>query len=321
MPYVTLSTLQRTVVSRYRGKFTKSINSVDLEQVNEYLTEAYVQLQDEGDIFRKLHPFNTVAGRFYHDAPSDLLNEKILPDSMEVLNTTGDPRPCYPTYRTWRTMLGLYGRFENPSNNSGPSDWSLSGHDFVTSGGTGRQIILAWPPLNSITNGGRCHYVPHPGILNRTYDQSSVTATFTNGDATVLFSGAIAAGTYQVGDAIGLKSSATALPSKWYRVTEITDTTHCQVSPVYAEATSAGSLFTISQVSPVEEWRPGLVRTAAAEYALWMLYELDEGTQSAAYYMNRWNSEKDRVISRVENTGDKVFEEIPEARRYAAYGR
>lgn len=289
-----LAELERLLISRMRNEFTKSSDFLTRPHMDLHLGQAYVEIQRHAKPYKRRDQQGTVADQVEYSLPADILDRMIIAGGVRV-DLLGDSRQiAHPELKTWDFALDTYGDFSNPNSRNGPAHWAFSEIDQ-------RQILLLWPPKNTVASTGlTIYYVPDPGNLSRVFEQDAITATFTNADATVLFDAA-ATTNMQAGDLIGRRAASADLPTIWYRIASITDSTNIELGEpggaedTYDEVTAAGSFFTVQQVSPVEINRRGLVRYAPVSYALWQIAETDRGPGAGATFFAEWQRDLTRI--------------------------
>lgn len=289
-----LADLERLVISRMRNEFTKKSDFLTRPHMDLHLGQAYVEIQRHAKPYKRRDRQGTVADQIEYDLPADILDRMVIAGGVQI-DIDGDGRRiAHPKLKTWDFATDIYGDFSNPNSRNGPNHWAFSNIDQ-------RQLLLLWPPENTVASTGlTIYYVPDPGNLSRVYEQDTITATFTNADATVLFSAA-ATTNFQAGDLIGRRAASADLPTIWYRIASITDSTNIELGEpggaedTYDEVTAAGSLFTVQQVSPVEANRRGLVRYAPANYALWKIAETDRGPGAGATFLAEWQRDLTQI--------------------------
>jgi hypothetical protein len=302
----TLADMQRGVIAMMRGVFSKTNESYGNDWIRNICSESCVEIQRECEIYTKHHSFDLVAGRSYYGLPSDLLEDRIIADTVMVSDRAGGWTS--PKQLRWGDMVKVYGDFSNPSGSSSMAHWAIGGRNMDPDAGTFRQFVLMFPPGANMTGGGSYDYIPHPGNLVRVFDQSesggSITVAFTNGLDTATFSSSMA-GNLMVDDAIGVMSSSSGLPSRWYRIADFDGTTGIVIDPPYIEPSTTTASFVVSQVSPLEWFMPGVTRTAVQRYAAWRLFEADNGHDAAHGHRQSWLAELGAIRSRV-NRGDQM---------------
>lgn len=311
--HVTLADLRRHSIARIRGVFEKT--SADLPNVllDSFITEAYVQIQRACRVWTKKYEATTTDGQLWVPVPTDLLGQLIVENSMLIKSGTATYQR--PTWREPQTLIEMYGELDDVTGD-GVADWGFGMENFDTTNASYRQFVLMPPPVTGYATGLRCHYFPHPGILNAVYDQNTVTATFTISDATVTFSSAIAS-QLVVDRMIGLKADTddSTLPTKWYRIKSVTDSTHVELDRVYEETTASGAYFTISQISYLDLYVPGVILYAPTDFVLWKIAEMDAGFNGALPFLEQWNRTLGEVKKRViGDANTEIYQPLSESR-------
>lgn len=212
-------------------------------------------------------------------APTDILDRLTPDNALSVLDTSG--KACRPIERTWEDLRGDYRNFVFDPGVAGPVAWGWDERADEPA------ILLCPPPPTAVSGGLLLDYIKDPGPLARINDTNG-TVRVTNGSAVVdnivaATDASLPNSPIAARDAFGQKASLDELPTEWYRILSIDGSgSFFTLSEAWQGATSATSLCTIAQVSPVEYKRPGLVRYAAVEWALARWWETQEGGENAA---------------------------------------
>jgi len=316
---ITLADLERMSIAQIRRVFKKTDESVDRDLLRPLISEAYVELQTESQIYQKLHTADTVQNRNYYDLPTDLLDELIEEESVMV-KTGASTWRRFPDLQKleWPDFTALFGDFSNPNNSNDLSYWSIGHHNFNTDANAAfRQMILMGPPGTAYTGGLRFHYTPHPGTLLNVYDQTTIKATFTQNDKTVTFDASMS-GNVAADQAIGLNADTDSLPTKWYRIASVTDTTNIELDTNFAESGGSAKNFVVSDVSPLENYRPGLIMYAPVDYVIWKYAEMEEETDTATRAMNLWLRKVRKINQRaMRNRGATIHNPVKRSRHPA----
>jgi hypothetical protein len=309
MQFIPLAILQRHLISRTRGMFTKSTDFLTTEQIDELISEAYVEIVRQTQCLTSSDSQTTSTSNPRYAAPADILDQLVTRLAVKIR----DNEFAYPDRRTWDFMRELYGDFSIPAGAQGPRDWSFAGDNQ-------EQLIVMYPPESAVADGLIVDYVQNPGELTGVYDQSAITVAFTNGSPAITFSASIA-GNVLADMAIGRKSAAAALPTKFYRLLSIDGATTATLTENFAEVTDAAALFVASPVSPLEYKRPGLVRYAPIEYARARIIELDEGSEAAMSAFEAFERELARIKRQSGAAPGLVFREPNALARFPAMRR
>lgn len=300
---ITLADFRRTTISRVRGVFTKTNYSLGDDWLHALYNEALAEIQRRCMIWRKQHTFSLVAGTYYYALPDDLLDDMIDPETVQLAEASATEW-SRPEFKSWGDMVELYQDFSNPEAGQGADHWAISEVNLDTTNASFRQFVTMFPPRANRTNGGKYEYYPDPSVENRVYDQSTITVALTANLAAITFSASMA-GQLSDGDAIGLRSSATGLPTQWYRVYGFNGTTGASIAPAYQGTTAAAATFVVS-ACPYLEWRrPGLIQSAPSTYALYRIVESESGVQAAEGYRQAWEREIQRIADVAGHWGQK----------------
>ena len=275
MNVVTVADLIRDVVQRVLNEDAKAdANFLPSNLLLRWIGDAYQELARRTHCLTAQHTGNLLA-QASHTAPSGILDRMIWHKDALRVKVGADWYPLKE--RDWAYVRGLYSDLDDLDGAEVPDSWAWDERSATPA------ILILPPPLTAVASGFILDYVLDPGPITRLYDDDTATASVTNGSATVTFAASIE-GLLEVGDTFGVKSSATALPTRWYKVATVTDTLHVELSETYAGVTNAAALFTLSQVSLIEWKRPGLVNYAPSEYVLARYWQSrSEGDQWLRY--------------------------------------
>lgn len=307
MSYKSLADLRRLVISRFRAEFTKSSDLLTAEQIDGWINEAYLEIQRTYPVWRETHKQTSVADQIGYNAPLNCLDKMIERVLIRTGSGTNDFTPL--KHRTWDYMREFYGGLLNPDSLTGPRDWAWSERGVNAGGVEGQETIdIMYPVETGYAEGLLVDYVPRPNTVNTVYDQSVKTAAVTANSNGVTLSADPLDVTIRPDLLFGVKASAAALPTKWYRIATSptpTQTTfnifgnEAATSQAYQETTNATALFVISDVSKLELRRPGLIGDAPADYALYYAVLMEEGPEAAEFYRLRWEMHKQRIAALV----------------------
>lgn len=283
---ITLANLRRQVISRVQAEHVKASDLFPADLLDVWLTEAYIELQRDLRLVTATYTQDLTKDTVRFTAPSDILDHMVLPQwGVRVKSPDG----CfgYLNERLWLHMTELYGDFSNPNSIYGPVDWCWDGND--------QTRIVVFPPANTtVTSGLMMDYVVDPGELTGGYDPDTATCSVANGSTTVTFASSIS-GRVVAGDAFGVKAAADELPSRFYLIASVDSTTQITLDTAYTGTTDSAALFTLSPCSIIERKRPGLVRYAPVEYAMYRARQLHDGDEAAMATLSIWNNEKQRI--------------------------
>lgn len=283
MNAVTVAEIIRDVVQRALGDDAKSAPSfLPSSLLLRWIAESYRLINARTKI---LHAEFTGTLEAVADGPTDIQDRLVT--SAGALRIKPSGAWVSMKERTWDYVRQLWPDLDGADTAEVPDSWAWDDR------ASGKLLILP-PPQASVANGLKLDYVQDPGALERLYDPDTATCSITTGSATVTF-GASIAGRVLAGDAFGVKADAESLPSSWIKVLSVDNATTITLASVYEGVTDAAALFTLSQVSPIEYRRPGLVRFAPSEYVLAKYTEREEGPQAAAGYYGAFEAEIRRI--------------------------
>ena len=226
--------------------------------------------------------------------PSDCLDHLVIGDKSLMLAGSGGQVSGWPNLRSWNYMRDRHGAF---SATAGPAaiqrDWCF---DQRTAGA----LVIQPAPSEAVTDGLILDYVKDPGDLSLIYDDDTATVSVTNGSTTWTFASSMT-GLIDTNCVIGVKASASELPTRWYRVASVSGLT-VETTEAYAGTTSASALFTASEVSAVELLHPGLCAYAPVFYALFQYFTMQEGGEAAVGHMAAFDADIERIIEVVRHS-------------------
>jgi len=279
--------LIQDVVQRALGEDAKASPSfLPQSLLLRWLSEGYQEIVRRTKILTSEMTANLLTSAV-HPAPTDILDRLVWHDEAMRVKVGEDWHTLRE--RDWRYVRNIYGDLTALDGVDVPACWAWDER------ASDLQILILPPALAAVTNGLKLDYVRDPGALSRLYDPDTATCAVTNGDATVTFAASIE-GLVEEDDVFGVKADADSLPTRWYRLDEVTDTLHVELSEVYAGVTNGTALFTLSQVSPVEWKRPNLVKFAPSEYALARYFQREEGESAAGLYRQAFQLELARIV-------------------------
>lgn len=307
---------RRSAILELRRVFRKSLESVPQAELDYHIGEAYRAINRDLSLYFREHSQNTDASASDYPLPPDIIDRMLVGDrALRVEYQTGSF--CHPIESEWNDFRTRYGDGSLVTPGA-PQHWTHvpeSGHK-----------IRMYPKVPASVSGGLVMtYIADPGIAARVFDQETITAAVTNASSGVIFSAAIAAGTFQAGDFFGVRDAAADLPTVWYEIREVTDTTNIVLgraadaaAQTYDEATRAASLFTISSANPVEKAAPGLLDIIPAHYAAARIAEREGNGALSELQMNKFITRMTMISEGRANPNRTVLSTGNAVRRYAS---
>lgn len=311
-----LATLARHVATLGGGVYQKTNDSYPANQIYAYLDDAYLEINRRLKLLKTTELQALVANQAEYDIPSDILDRMIAEDGVSVKDAEG--LWSWPAYRDWNLLRRKYNNGTVPTGTTlgTPGEWGFSDEDQT-------KIILLWPPASARADGLRIDYVKRPEQLSRVFDQATITATVAAGDATVTLSAGMGLLTIVAGDYFGLRTGAsTELPTRWFKILSITDTTHFELTENWPGFSTSAALFTTAQVPEIEAARPGLCGLLPAEYAAGLISFIDENPGNGPGLMARRMQLAEAMISQILRTSTVrpgLKRRAPDARRFANF--
>lgn len=275
---VTQLHMRRRFLSRVEHEFKKTSDSFDLLQIDEWLSEGYLEAQLRGHLVRDQMVTTATADQFIMNLPDDMLDLIVPKDALAIKKSDGTwityPDLKLIDYTTIRRKWpGL--SLSDFGTDRDPRWWAIADTNLDVASAEAGQMVMVPPIRNTVASGLSFNYYIHPGVLRGVMESEDegFTAAVVESSNTVTFGG-VPSITPEVDWAFGVKSADTATPVKWYRVESYDpDTTPStptiDLVNVYAEASNPTAKFTLSDVSHLEWRRMGLLRFIAVDWAFY----------------------------------------------------